>query len=382
MNPTEPFLKRLELLAKRGIYAALRLVFHNRSITQPVDAQHVRKILIFRYDRIGDMIVTMPLVTLLRERLPQAELHILASPRNVGLIRHDKRFAKIFLYDGVTRGLGNILKLYRLTRVLRRERYDCVLPIIFHGQTTLTGIMINLVASSHAIKPMFEYEERKEMYATLYNAHLKGPVGEPPMAELLVRFACELFGWDYAPTLVRYGLALTDDHEARAEAFCTAHKVTQETTLFNISAGKDFCQWSEARNHEFMHLFCAVFPATPVLLNAAPTDRAQAGRLAAAFPQIALMPPTEDILDIAAVMRRVGMVITPDTSIVHLATTFQIPCVVLYSLLSFGGDWLPFPCMPYRTLFTEGELPVETIEPRAVVEAYTALQNEVRNVVV
>jgi ADP-heptose:LPS heptosyltransferase len=404
---TQRFLKFLEISAKRSIYAVLRLVFRNREMTLPVDASRMKKVLIFRYDRIGDMIVTTPLVNLLRERLPQAELHILASPRNIALIENDARFHKIFLYNGVNAGLRDLWSLLRLTRTLRRERYDCVLPLVFHGQATWTGILLNLVAASHAVKPMHLEEGRKELYATLYNMHLPKPdptpENSPPMAEVLVRFACAIFGWDYSPALVRYGIALSPDHEASAEALCKELSLDRSTTMVNLSAGKDFCQWSEDRNREFLRQFRAAFPEVRVLLNAAPSERAQAERLvqslAAEFASassvsassasassvngalrndLVLLPPTNDILAIAAVIKRVGMVVTPDTSVVHLATAFEIPLVVFYSRLSFGGDWLPFPVMPYRALFTEGFVPAETITPEAVLAAYADLRTSLQ----
>ena len=52
--------------------------------------------------------------------------------------------------------------------------------------------------------------------------------------------------------------------------------------------------------------------------------------------------PTESILDVAALIHNVDLVITPDTSLVHMACALEIPLVGVYSnnLESFAA-WHP-----------------------------------------
>ena len=51
-------LKRL--LRQQIVYPLLRLILRNPVSVTPIDCSRVRRILILRYDRIGDMIVTTP----------------------------------------------------------------------------------------------------------------------------------------------------------------------------------------------------------------------------------------------------------------------------------------------------------------------------------
>ncbi len=367
-------LKRLEALIKHLLYVLFRVVLRNKPVALPLDARKVHKILIFRYDRLGDMVVTTPVFNLLCERLPHAEIHVLASPRNEALLRHDSRIANVYLWDGTLGSLAALRPLIRVAFQTRREHYDLILPFVFGSQTTMAGIMANLIGGSRAVKPTLFHEERQEQYAALFNVHLPISFSTLSMAEIIVRYTCLMFGWEFAPALISYGIALSEEHKHRAEEFCKAYTITPASTvLFNLSAGKHFCQWSEERNRAFLEMFSEQYPHLRVLLSAAPPEYGQQQRFADMFPNVVTMPATNDILDVVAFMRHVGFVVTPDTSMVHFATAFRVPLVVFYSQMSFGYDWLPYGDFPFRTVFTNGAVPSETIAPERVMTEFTDL---------
>ena len=88
------------------------------------------KVLIIKRDKIGDMLLTTPILKLLRQKHPQATLHVLANDYNAWVLDGNPDVDEVIVYprvrhDGRLR-LGAIFSHLALTRRLKRERYDYV----------------------------------------------------------------------------------------------------------------------------------------------------------------------------------------------------------------------------------------------------------------
>ena len=92
-------LKQIEKSIKNYLYKIIKLIFRNKQFSIPVKSDKIKKILILRYDVIGDMIVTLPAIDLLKQNLPNVEIHIICSERNFPIIKNDNRINKIFTLE-------------------------------------------------------------------------------------------------------------------------------------------------------------------------------------------------------------------------------------------------------------------------------------------
>lgn len=107
------------------------------------------KILVIKRDKIGDLILTTPLLSLLKSSFPQAEVHLLANNYNGWVVENNPHVDRLWLYRRVRDGsrvhpsalFGQILQLFKL----RRERYDWI--IVANGGPSARG---NYRASSIA----------------------------------------------------------------------------------------------------------------------------------------------------------------------------------------------------------------------------------------
>ena len=365
----------MEAVARRIGYRFLRLVFRNAPAQVPLAAENFRKILLCRYDRIGDMIVTTPVINALRSYLPNAEIHVLASPRNSSLLKYDSRVAKVYELDGTQKPLPFLRSLFsrRLRTAMRAENYDVVFCLVFH-KTTLAGIVANVLAGTNAVKIGIAHPTRMALYSTLFNLLVAIELERETMAELQVRLLCEVFGWEYHTQAVRYGVELASRHHDRANEILR-HLPTnpsQRLVFYNCSAGAPERQWSEKRNRALLQLLTERFPDMLFCLSTAPQDRKLGEALHRSFPaSTTLLPLSEDLLDVCALLQRMDAVFTPETSIVHIATMYRKPLVAMYSRLSFDIKWLPFGEFPRRIVLTDREEPLENIEPEAVLQAFT-----------
>ncbi len=377
------YFRPAEKIARQLLHGLLYKLYGNKPAALPLQTDTCRKILICRYDRAGDMIVTTPVIHLLHQMIPNVQIHVLASPRNSSLLRYDRRVAKVYELDGTQEPLQIFLSLFKgnLRHQMREERYDAVFCFVFH-KTTLAGLVASILTGSESVKIGITHPDprRMELYYTLFNVLLETEFERETMAELLVRFVCKPFGWKYSPDLVEYGVELADTHYQYAESVLqmlpknNTENGGQKLVFYNCSAGKLICEWSFERNHACLTLLTKRFPDVHFCINTAPQDRARGEALHALFPKATtLLPLSNDLLDICALVQRMDAVFTPDTSIVHIATMYRKPLVALYSRSLYAVEWFPFGDFPRKILISEGQEPVESITPEQASEAFAEI---------
>ena len=85
-----------------------------------------RKILVFHTAFIGDIILTLPLVQVLRDRFPDAHITFVAIPSVSGILENHPAISEVIVYDkrGSSAGLGGILSI---ADRLRSEKFDVAL---------------------------------------------------------------------------------------------------------------------------------------------------------------------------------------------------------------------------------------------------------------
>ena len=105
-----------------------------------VNAEHGRardynrrdlKILVIKRDKLGDMLLTTPLLAHLKASRPQAEVHLLANDYNAWVVAGNPHIDRLWVYRRVRHG-GRVsvtaaLQWLLLARRLRGERFDWVI---------------------------------------------------------------------------------------------------------------------------------------------------------------------------------------------------------------------------------------------------------------
>ncbi|ANF58928.1 glycosyltransferase family 9 protein [Halotalea alkalilenta] len=102
----------------------------------------------------------------------------------------------------------------------------------------------------------------------------------------------------------------------------------------------------------------------PILVICSPSGEAKAAALAQRLKFVTLPALPRTIHHSAALIARAALVVTPDTSVVHIASAFDRPVIGIYRRAN--GHWIPLSTMS-ATIVTEGE--VEKLSERALVQA-------------
>jgi ADP-heptose:LPS heptosyltransferase len=349
-------------------YILFRLLFGNKTVTLPIDASKIKKILILRYDAIGDMIVTLPSISVLKRHLYNTEIHVLASNRNDSIVRHDIKISKIFILE---KGFAGI---FRTIKKLRKERYDLIFSLVFN-KTSFAAIIANLAGYKKTIKISVAHETRNKLYSSYFNVLLPIEIyrNKMTMAEIQSRMICTTFGINYNPLMLDASISIPEDRVFKASEFFSNYPDTKFICL-NISAGNPDRKWDLQKNIDFINTIAGLLPDVKVQLICSPEDVNDAIEICnGCSDRAVLFPPGKDVLDTCEALKYMDAVVTPDTSIVHAAACAGKPVLVLYSLkTSFIREWMPFK-VDYRCVSTLERQPVSEIKVVDVVKAFRDL---------
>ena len=272
------------------------------------------------------MVLTTPLLALLKEQAPTAEIDVLASPRNAPVVAGDPCVTRVYVArDGKFAWLRTILQL-------RSRRYDA----IFSGQAAkhlLEARTASLVARSHTYKVS---TWRPKRYQGLFTTVARIPPSATHTVQRLLHLGRHAFGIRAAGADGlgdRYTVRIARDPRADAmvDAFLS-ERGPRPFVLVNVSAHFAVRDWAPDRCAEVLRLFLARHPELDVVVTRAPGKEAQGAATVrlAARPRVVLAPALP-VLGVAALVRRSVAVISVDTALVHIASACDRPVLALYA---------------------------------------------------
>jgi ADP-heptose:LPS heptosyltransferase len=93
------------------------------SATNPTSP--INKVLFITLSNIGDCILTLPVLDLLRENFPQAEITVMVGPRPKEIFAGNPYIHRLVVYDKYA-GLKEKIRLFR---ELKQEKFDLVIDL-------------------------------------------------------------------------------------------------------------------------------------------------------------------------------------------------------------------------------------------------------------
>ena len=259
------------------------------------------KILIIRLGRIGDMILSVPLFNQLGSNLPDVEIDVLASRDNYKILEY------VDFVDNVYRWDKNPLKLVSLISKLRSKKYDVILEPKDHYSTE-SYYIASLIKAKRKIGFVKGGNSVFNEDISQYNSGLKHFQDK-------ILSAIKAFG-------------IEPNYEEHLPLFypkSESYENLGNTVIVNISASKESKKLpSELTINiiEYLHS-----KSLEVLLLFSPEDQQIAEELSTKTK--AKLANTKSIIDTFGLIDNAKAVITADTSIVHIASTYNKPLLVI-----------------------------------------------------
>lgn len=306
----------------RGLVILLARLLWGRPNRGPIGA--VSKVLVIRTDeRVGNVLLTTPLLRALRKGLPDAEIVLLHAASKEALVRglpHVDRLEPFEKKHFFRRPWAFWAQLRRL----RRERFDLVIEAGHYHAFSLTAALLAKVCAPRAIVG------HDRGMARWFFHH---PVPQPPgvvhdvavKLSLLGPLGIEPAGFELETPLARDAAAL-----ARMEAQLRGDGLDPERlVVINPGARMSVRRWSPAAYGAIARALAERHGAQPLILWG-PKERALAEEvLAHAGPEARLAPPT-DLAELAALLALARGFVTNDTGPMHLGVACGVPTVAIF----------------------------------------------------
>lgn len=361
------------------VYPLLRKLFNNPEVSLPLDIRSIRSILILRYDRIGDMIVTTALLKKLKEIQPNIKIGILASEQNEEIVRNNSCVEMIHVLP------KHWWQLWSALRSARSMHYDVILNLIFN-RTTTGGILSNII-SPQGIK----IGQGADKYKFYFNTMLKLDRSSKHMVEILADIINEVFGLKIRYQSLRYNIVIDPDSKETVSRFLQKYNLVAKVhsfenscsyVLFNLSAHDAVRRLSREQAFKIGE-YLGSRPEFKTLLLYAPGDlpMEETARQLNRNTSCILFPEQgcATLLEIASITEGAAFVLTPDTSIIHFASATNTPVVGFYTSMQDVHEWLPIH-VHHKIIISEKNKPTSSIAISIIIkEINTFIQTLIKS---
>jgi ADP-heptose:LPS heptosyltransferase len=309
--------KPIELAFRRFLLWVLGSVVRRGKPLPPDIDFNTSKILFVRQDRIGDVLVSTPLIYALKQHFPNLVIDFLLSSNNHFVLEHEPLVRKRWVYR------KNVVSAMAILVGVRRERYDFAIDLMDNPSTTST-IICALAGARWNIGLSKQNEYVYDVTVPLLSRR------ETHIIDRLAMFLT-VFGIQSEKEELRVRYVVSSESEAAVRAFFKEHRLEGRSPIgLNISPGTGVRFWGVPNFQELICDLSLNFPECPLMILYQPADRRLAERVTAPFQTVLLSPETKTFDAFAAFVKSLRLLVTPDTSAVHLAAAFSIPSVVLY----------------------------------------------------
>ena len=317
-------MKKLEIIIRKLILK-FYLLFHKASPKDgPLQITSTDKILLVRLNKIGDALVTTPLIKEIKEQIG-CTIDVLADSKNHFIFERNLNVNNTFIFT------KKINESKELRKKLEAENYKVVFDLHDDVSTTVTLFLGGLnITNKIGIE-----KENKKIFTHLI------PHKDPSKSHIIERYFefLNFLKLDYDPKKIRIVWKVKNEVDQFCADFLNTHFSERKFLVgINISAGSEARFWGVDRYKKLISYF-KEFDVN-ILVLSAPGDREIADKIVESDTPLFVDPDFEKF---AGMIEKLDMLFTPDTSVVHLASAFDVPMFGIY--VKYRTDntvWYPY----------------------------------------
>lgn len=284
-----------------------------------------KKILIIQTAFLGDVILTLPLLQVLKRELPSAEIDFLCIPGTADLLKNNPYINEVILYDKKKSGFKGLTDLIKK---LRNEKYDLLISphrsyrssLISYFSSAGKTISFNKSSLSFLYDHNVPYENN--IHEIQRNLRLLGPTGKIEIG------------------IIKPELFSGESERWKVDEFFTLNKINDEDKLIAIAPGS---VWFTKRFPEdkFVRL-CNLLELTDskIILIGGESDKRISEYILTNSKNKNLINSAGSlsILESSELIRRSSLLITNDSAPLHIANSFGTDVIAIFgaTVPSFG----------------------------------------------
>lgn len=328
-------MKDIEIFLRKILLRILLLFYKAQSFKNIPKLTTNDKILLIRLNRIGDALISTPLIYLIKNKI-RCKVIILASKNNHFIFNAPNLIDEIWIYDKKVNSLKTIIKK------INKEHFDFIVDL--HDDVSTTVSLI--IAFS---KAKYKIGFKKENFS-LFNFLIEKPeTSKNHIIDRMLKFA-DIFGIQYNQDEINIKYYIEEKSLTYVNHFLYNNNLINKFLLgINISAGNDARFWS-IENYIKIIKSLKNFDIN-ILLLCEKKDFKNAMEISKRNIPIFY---NKSFNIFSAMISKLNLLISPDTSIIHIASAFNIPVFGLYvKYKTKDMIWSPYKSL-FDCIITEG----------------------------
>ncbi len=278
-----------------------------------------RRILVVRTDRIGDVILSTPVVKNLRDNFPQSFIAMMVRPYTKDVVEGNPYLDEVILYDKNKREKGWLSTL-RFSRVLAKKRFDLAVVLNPSNRSNLIPFLAGIPRRVGYDRKMgflltdrikdTKYEGKK--HETEYNLDLIKVLGIDPKDKSVF-------------------MPLGPDSEKWVEEVFSRENILASDKLVAINPGASDNSkiWVSERYAQVADKLSE--RGVKIIIIGGPGDKRICQKIIENMQRPYInMVANNNISQFASLLRRCNLLISPDTGLVHIASAVGTPVVCIF----------------------------------------------------
>lgn len=303
----------------------------------PFEAAAAKSFVFLRYDRIGDLIVSLPLVKSLRDAFPASEMILVGSETNASVGKYCGLFDEI-----IVKPKGRVFSWIFILWGLRRRRISVTFDLN-HSVTPHTLIACLVINSKHVATPFKDGRwgvsgRELALFDLMPPQHKDGY--DRPLAETYLDIAQLLQCSTDSALPYPLSPSFNDNQSGR-------------TILLNHRGSRASMRLLDQHLLEMAKIIKDARPTYTVKMVPQRSDYDHIANLMENQNNVQILPPSQTIIPVIEIVKASALVITPDTALVHIASAFSKPLIAVYANApALFSQWRPLNAAPTVTLFS------------------------------
>ena len=301
---------------------AYLLRFFTSKKARNFDIRNVKKVLFFRYDRIGDMVITTPVFRELKLFIPEIKITVLASKANQSVLTNNPYVDDVFVNHK-----NSFFNDFQTLFWLRKKKFDVCVEFDH-------SVVPHAILRLKIINPKIVISVAKEGRYGVKGSELK-------LYDFYTEKKNNLHFRDiWLETLSPFGIRPKSN---QYDLFCTNSQIQVAKNFISKFHGKFLIginlegavEGKKIQNTELEQICKGIKQANnniQIIILTAPNNLQSVSQLVEeiGLEYVVTSYKTKTILDVAALIKNLDIIITPDTSIVHIASAFDKPIVTIH----------------------------------------------------
>jgi lipopolysaccharide heptosyltransferase II len=279
---------------------------------EQIDRSRIRKILVIKLRAVGDVLLSTVVLRSLRAAFPAARIDFMTEPPAVGLLEANPDITGVVVYD---RGRRNAV---RYLADVRRSRYDLVIDLFGNPRTALLAFVSG---APHRVG--FDFRGRRYAYTILVQ-----PRGSHVHNTQFNLDALEAFGIPVVDRSVPFHIPPEDSQYV--DEFLGARFAKGASLVgLNFGGGWYTKRWGLDRFAALADRIVERF-GVGIVLPWGPGQIAEAEEVSRKMLREAFIPPSTNLRQLGALLRRCAFVVSNDSGPMHIAAAVGTPVLGIF----------------------------------------------------